>query len=57
MKRMYCSLGKHWSGGGMRATRVGMEKGGGEQRDRVLSLYLVEEHCLAPWHTQKHTGK
>lgn len=27
----------------------------GEHRRRVLALLGVEEHCLAPWHTQEHT--
>lgn len=29
--------------------------GSGRQRDGVLTLCLVEKHCLAPWHTQEHT--
>lgn len=29
--------------------------GRGRQRDGVLTLCLVEKHCLAPWHTQEHT--
>lgn len=38
-------------GGKREREREGTEEGGGEQRNGVLTLCLVEKHCLAPWHT------